>query len=164
MDALLILSLLWMGILLGIYLAPLIHDHRIGDLSDVQYVAMHQMRDKTFARVMPAMGLSILALAGVSVAIAMAPGIPRQLGGLAVGLLVIDIVFTVRRQVPINRRIQAWTGSEIPVEWMQLRDMWARQHLVRLSLATLACACFAVAVLLSLSHSQGIASGFASAS
>jgi hypothetical protein len=113
---------------------------------------------------MPAMGLSILALAGVSVAIAMAPGIPRQLGGLAVGLLVIDIVFTVRRQVPINRRIQAWTGSEIPVEWMQLRDMWARQHLVRLSLATLACACFAVAVLLSLSHSQGIASGFASAS
>lgn len=42
-----------LGLVAGIYVSSLIHDHRIADLSAGQYVAMHQMRDKTFRRVMP---------------------------------------------------------------------------------------------------------------
>jgi hypothetical protein len=151
-DALLILSLMWMGILLGIYVTPLIHDHRIRELSDVQYVAMHQMRDKTFAKVMPPLALFVMALVVLSVALALSPGASQALGVMAVALLVVDIVFTVRCQVPINRQIQSWTGPSIPVEWARLRDTWARQHHLRLVLALLSCAAFSGAVLLASRH------------
>jgi hypothetical protein len=64
------------GVVAGIYVSALIHDHRVADLGASQYVAMHQMRDKTFRRVMPAIGLATLALVLLSVLFAMSSGLP----------------------------------------------------------------------------------------
>ena len=45
------------GLIAGIYISTAIHDHRIAQLSATQYMAMHQMRDASFKRVMPFIGL-----------------------------------------------------------------------------------------------------------
>lgn len=135
------------GVLTGIYWSVEIHDRRIEALTAPQYMAMHQMRDATFARVMPVFGLGTLFLVITCVAFALAPGWPRWLGAVAVILLVADIIFTIRRQLPVNREIQSWTESTIPVDWRSARDLWASQHRTRLVLCTAAYGALLVAVL-----------------
>ncbi|TGQ48083.1 MULTISPECIES: hypothetical protein [unclassified Mesorhizobium] len=63
-------SLALTGLLAGIYVAGAIHDHRIDDLTASQYTAMHLMRDRTFARVMPVVGLVTLLLVAAAAAVA----------------------------------------------------------------------------------------------
>ena len=150
MALLLAAALGLLGLVAGIYVSALIHDHRVADLSAPQYVAMHQMRDKTFRRVMPAIGLATLALVLVSVLFAIGSGLPFALGGAAATLLVLDIVITVTRQVPINVRIQGWTDATIPVDWSRTRDQWANQHLIRTTICLVAYVCFLAAALFTL--------------
>jgi len=150
MALLLAAALGLLGLVAGIYVSALIHDHRVADLSAPQYVAMHQMRDKTFRRVMPVLGLTTLALVLLSVLFAIGSGLPFALGGAAATLLVLDIVITVTRQVPINVRIQGWTDATIPVDWSRTRDQWANQHLIRTTICLVAYVCFLAAALFTL--------------
>lgn len=150
MTPLLIAALALLGLIAGIYVSALIHDWRIGDLSPAQYIAMHQMRDKTFRRVMPVLGLANVALVVASAALPVDPGLPRALAWVAAVLLAIDIVFTVMRQLPLNMRMQSWTEAAIPEDWAQVRDQWASQHHVRTALCLMAYACLLGAVLLML--------------
>lgn len=149
MEVLLGLSLAFLGILTGIYVSGVIHDHRIADLTAIQYSAMHQMRDKTFRRVMPAVGLTVLALVAASAIFAVSPGGSRVLAVSAVALLMADMAFTVTRQVPLNAQVQNWTEGTIPPDWVNVRDQWAVHHRVRVGFVLIAYACFLAAVLLS---------------
>jgi hypothetical protein len=139
-----------LGLIAGIYVSALIHDHRVADLSAPQYVAMHQMRDRTFRRVMPAIGLTTLALVLLSVLFAIGSGLPLALGCAAAVLLVLDIVFTITRQVPLNARIQSWTDATIPADWSRTRDQWANQHLLRTAICLVAYMCFLAAAFFTL--------------
>jgi uncharacterized membrane protein len=156
MTPLLIAALALLGLIAGIYVSALIHDWRIGDLSATQYAAMHQMRDKTFRRVMPVIGLTTVALVAASAAFAVDPGLPRVLAWIATALLVTDIVLTVTRQVPLNLTIQGWTETTIPADWTQVRDQWASQHHVRTVLCVMAYACLLGAVLLMLDGTSNV--------
>jgi len=148
MEVLLGLSLAFIGIFAGIYVATLIHDRRIADLSAAQYVAMHQMRDKTFRRVMPVLGLTTVGLLVASTALVLAPGVPRLLGAAACLLLLVDVALTVTRQLPLNQQIQSWTETTIPDDWRRVRDLWALHHNVRTILAGASYVFFLAAVLL----------------
>jgi hypothetical protein len=150
MVVLLAAALGLLGLVAGIYVSALIHDHRVADLSAPQYVAMHQMRDKTFRRVMPAIGLTPLALVLLSVLFAISSGLPFALGCTAAALLVLDIVFTVTRQVPLNARMQSWTDATIPADWSRTRDQWASQHLIRTAICLVAYVCFLAAAFFTL--------------
>jgi uncharacterized membrane protein len=147
MTLLLAAALGLLGVVAGIYVSTLIHDHRIGDLSAEQYVAVHQMRDKTFRRVMPVVGLAILGLVTASAIFAVGPGTPRTLAAIAAVLLAADVVLTITRQLPLNARIQSWTEATIPAEWSQARDRWATQHRIRMVLGLAAYVCFLAGVL-----------------
>ena len=59
-----------MGVLTGIYWSAEIYDRRIESLSASQYMSMHQMRDGTFAKVMPFVGFGTLLAVIVSVVLA----------------------------------------------------------------------------------------------
>jgi hypothetical protein len=150
MALLLAAALGLLGLVAGIYVSALIHDHRVADLSAPQYVAMHQMRDRTFRRVMPAIGLTTLALVLLSVLFAIGSGLPLALGCAAAVLLVLDIVFTITRQVPLNARIQSWTDATIPADWSRTRDQWANQHLLRTAICLVAYMCFLAAAFFTL--------------
>lgn len=146
----LIAALALLGLIAGIYVSALIHDWRIGDLSPAQYTAMHQMRDKTFRRVMPVIGLATVVLVAASAAFAVDPGLPRLLAWIATGLLIAIAALTAMRRVPLNERVQSWTEATMPDDWAQVRDQWASGHQVRMALCLLAYACLLGAVLLML--------------
>jgi Domain of unknown function (DUF1772) len=152
MEVLLGFSLAFIGILAGIYIATLIHDHRIADLSAAQYVAMHRMRDKTFRRVMPVLGLTTVGLIVASTALVLAPGMPRLLGAAASLLLLIDLALTVTRQLPLNQQIQGWTETTIPGDWRRVRDLWAFHHNARTILGSASYIFFLAAVLLTIAR------------
>lgn len=141
-------SLGLLGIVAGIYVTGLIHDHRVCDLSAGQYTAMHQMRDKTFRRVMPVVGLATVALVIASAIFTVSSGAPWALAAIAAALLLVDVAFTITRQMPLNSRVQSWTEATIPADWAHIRDQWAAQHRVRVILAMIAYWSFLAAVLL----------------
>ncbi len=143
-----------MGVLTGVYWSAEIHDRRIDRLSASQYMAMHQMRDGTFAKVMPFVGLGTLLAVIMSVVLAIEPGWPQWLGITAVGLMVIDIVFTVTRQLPLNREVQNWTEATIPAHWRSVRDGWASNHRMRTLFGTLGYGALIAAVVMSLADWQ----------
>jgi dipeptide/tripeptide permease len=151
---LMVVSLALMGALTGFYWSAEIHDRRIDSLTAGQYTAMHQMRDATFAKVMPFVGFGTLLVVIASVVFAIEPGWPRWLGVAAVGVMVIDIVFTVRRQLPLNREVQSWTEATIPTHWRAVRDGWAANHRMRTLFGTLACAALLAAIATTLSDWQ----------
>ena len=113
---------------------------------------MHQMRDKTFRRVMPVFGLGTFGVVLAGTVVALSPGTPQTIGMVATALMAIDIVLTVTRQLPINRRIQTWTETAIPSDWARVRDRWASQHNVRTILALAAYACFLAATMLTVAR------------
>jgi hypothetical protein len=145
-TVLLAASLALMGVIAGIYVTGLIHDHRIADLSASQYAAMHQMRDKSFRRVMPVLGLGTFNLVLVAVMAALPPGMPRLLGGFAVLMLLGDLLIAIKAQLPLNRYIQSWAENRIPADWSDTRDRWAFNHAVRSALGIGAYLCLAAAV------------------
>ena len=145
-------SLALAGIIAGIYVSGVIHDYRIDDLTAGQYMAMHQMRDKTFTRVMPIIRLATLLLIAAMAMFAVDPGRPRVLTIVAAALVVIDIGLTVSLQVPLNKRVQSWTPVTIPDDWAETRDRWAANHNLRLVLGLAEYACLFAAVILTLSR------------
>ncbi|MES0022664.1 MULTISPECIES: DUF1772 domain-containing protein [unclassified Mesorhizobium] len=145
-------SLALAGIIAGIYVSGVIHDFRIDDLTAGQYMAMHQMRDRTFTRVMPVVRLTTLVLIAAPAMFAVDAGLPRILTIVAAALVVIDIGFTVSRQVPLNKQVQSWTPVTIPDDWAQTRDSWAANHNLRLVLGLAEYACLFAAVILTLSR------------
>ncbi len=145
-------SLALAGIIAGIYVSGVIHDYRIDDLTAGQYMAMHQMRDRTFTRVMPVARLTTLLLIAAMAMFAVDPGLPRILTIVAAALVVIDIGFTIGRQVPLNKQVQSWTPVTIPDDWAQTRDRWAANHNLRLVLGLVEYGCLFAAVVLTLSR------------
>jgi hypothetical protein len=67
-----------------------------------------------------------------------------------VALLMIDIVFTVRKQVPLNLRIQSWSLRDVPEQWHEVRDQWILQHHMRCVLGVGSFAFFLMASIASL--------------
>ena len=85
-------SLALAGIIAGIYVSGVIHDFRIDDLTAGQYMAMHQMRDRTFTRVMPVVRLTTLVLIAAMAMFAVDAGLPRILTIVAA----VDIINSIR--------------------------------------------------------------------
>lgn len=128
------------GAIAGIYLSVIIHDFRIKDLNGSAYVAMHQMRDKTYRVVMPLLGLTTLACLVVAMIVTLGH-LSSSLFAIAGAFCAIDIVIAVGHQVPLNKQVQAWNAATPPPQWLDVRDRWERGHRCRTLLGVL---CFAV--------------------
>jgi Domain of unknown function (DUF1772) len=53
----------------------------------------------------------------------------------ALGCYAVALVVTVVTEVPIVKRMQAWTPATLPANWELQRDRWASFHLIRLAAA-----------------------------
>jgi uncharacterized membrane protein len=53
----------------------------------------------------------------------------------AQALLVLALLVTLAIEVPIVSQIRKWTPATLPANWRQLRDRWARFHVVRVAAA-----------------------------
>lgn len=144
-------ALMLTGIVAGMYACTVIHDYRINELSAAEYMAMHQMRDKTFRVVMPPLRLVNLALVAAA-SFVIPAGLPKALAISSAVLIVIDIVLTTKLQVPLNREIQSWTASTIPAHWAEIRDRWAARHNIRVLLDLVSFLCVVAASVLAIAH------------
>jgi Domain of unknown function (DUF1772) len=133
MIAIAALATILTGLIAGIYVSVLIHDHRIRDLTGPNYAAMHQMRDKTFRRVMPVLVIPTLALLILN-AVLHREGLSGAVFALAALISLTDTVRTIRHQLPLNRQVQSWDADHPPAHWADVRDAWARGHIPRIAL------------------------------
>jgi hypothetical protein len=156
MIALAALATVLTGLIAGIYVSVLIHDHRIRDLTGPNYAAMHQMRDKTFRRVMPALVLPTLALLVVN-AVLHRQALPGAVFAVAALISLTDAVLTIRHQLPLNKEVQSWDADHPPARWADVRDAWAQGHIPRIGLGTtiFAASLWAVILIASNPSNQG---------
>jgi hypothetical protein len=91
------------------------------------YVELRQRINAAIAGPLVRVYAAAFAAASALAAVAAASGAwSTALGGAtgAIGL-VLDLVIAVRRNVPINRRMDGWTSTTIPDDWMDHRSRWS---------------------------------------
>jgi len=65
---------------------------------------------------------------------------------IAFVLFIATLLITLIVEVPIDRQIQGWTISTLPVNWMILRHKWQRYHTLRTFICIASFLLFAVSV------------------
>ena len=59
----------------------------------------------------------------------------------AFALLLVAMIITLTVNVPIDRQIQSWTTTTLPVDWSAIRDRWEFYHALRTFVSLMALAC-----------------------
>jgi hypothetical protein len=96
-------------------------------LGAASYVELRQRINAAIAGPLVRVYAAAFAAASALAVVALVSGKwPTALGG-AIGAsgLVLDLAIAVRRNVPINRRMDGWTATTIPDDWMDHRSRWS---------------------------------------
>ncbi|WP_433172878.1 anthrone oxygenase family protein [Actinoallomurus sp. CA-150999] len=107
-----------------------------------RWVEVHRLLDPGFDPLMPRVNRVVLAL-GIVLIVVAGPAPARVAFGLAVAGIVGVALVSELRNVPMNRRIDAWAADGLPDDWPRLRERWARANRLR---TLFAAAGFAAAV------------------
>ena len=116
--------------------------------SGAVFTEVHQGRDATAARVMPVLGASTLALVAVTAILSRSDTLAFALGLIALAFFAGDMIITLTKNVPINKRVQRWAVEAPPADWASVRDRWERFHTFRSILAVTGFAFLAAAIVL----------------
>jgi hypothetical protein len=77
---------------------------------------------------------------------------PTALGAaalVALARLVVDAVLAVRRNVPINARMDSWSLANVPADWQEHRAGWMAAFSIRQAVLALAYAALLAGVVAS---------------
>ncbi|QMW22764.1 anthrone oxygenase family protein [Sandaracinobacteroides saxicola] len=132
LDLLPAVAIFGCGLQAGIMLSVIIHDWRVGALPASGYAAMHAMRDAGFRRAMPPLMLGSLAVSLLCALVVPGTVLPMGLSAL---LLLLSMQLTVRRLVPLNRRLVRHGMDMLPADIVRLRGRWERWHRLRTALS-----------------------------
>lgn len=116
--------------------------------SGAVFTEVHQGRDATAARVMPVLGTSALALVAVTAILSRSDTLAFALGLVALAFFAGDMIITLTKNVPINKRVQGWAVEAPPADWASVRDRWERFHTFRSILVVTGFAFLAAAIVL----------------
>jgi hypothetical protein len=124
------------SLLAGLNLGSLFARRGIDTLQADVWISTHQAEDAVFRRIMPPIIITTIALSVV--AGALASGHRRWFFATSALLVAFDMLLTVTRLVPLNRRIAGWVAAAPHVDWQTVRNDWSRLHGIRTGAATLA--------------------------
>jgi uncharacterized membrane protein len=110
-----------------------------------RYVQTHKLVGRYFDRVMPPLVITCTVV-DVVLAASSAASSARSLFGVAAALQVGVSLVSQFGNVPINRTVKRLSPADIPSGWVDPRPRWRAWHLARTSLAVLAIAANACAV------------------
>ncbi|MBD2705872.1 hypothetical protein IC229_35065 [Spirosoma sp. BT702] len=48
--------------------------------------------------------------------------------GIALGMVIISVLVAIRGNVPLNQVMKRWSATELPVNWLSIRDQWLTYH------------------------------------
>lgn len=106
-------------------------------LSPTSYVTVKQAFDISYPRLMRPLQLgSLLATIGLTAA-AGATGATAcaTFAGLAAACVLINILVTVRGDLPINNAMATWRPDDPPADWLQHRARWDQFNTIRTAAA-----------------------------
>jgi disulfide bond formation protein DsbB len=110
------------------------------------YVRYWQSLNTDYARAMPPMLLTCLALMVATCALSYRHGrLVFGLGTVAVLLTAATIVLTVTQMEPLNRLADTWDPTQLPADWAEVRQRWLTLHTARTVIAVLAFIAFLAA-------------------
>ena len=95
----------------------------VARLEDTPQIRMQQGMLRTFGRVMPIL-LPLTSVLIVLTAVLAPSGAPRVLWVVAAATAAVLIVFTLRVNVPINKRTLTWDPEHPPEGWRADRHKW----------------------------------------
>jgi hypothetical protein len=106
------------------YIVALGHAQRA--LSAPAYIELRQHINSVMSSRVPVIYLSTLVAVAVSLLLSLSDwsGIVLITTGIALLCLVIDIIFMVRENVPINTVIDGWSTTSYPEDWEHYRAQW----------------------------------------
>jgi hypothetical protein len=95
-------------------------------LSAPAYIELRQRINPVMSRRVPAIYGSALATAILLLVLALRAGDRAVLAAAAVSLacLVVDAVFMLRENVPINSVVDGWSATAYPADWEDYRRKW----------------------------------------
>lgn len=102
----------------------------VARLDDTPQIRMQQGMLRTFGRVMPIL-LPLTSVLIVLTAVLAPSGPPRVLWVIAATTAAVLIVFTLRVNVPINKRTLTWDAEHPPEGWRADRHRWHTYQGVR---------------------------------
>jgi hypothetical protein len=124
-----IVAVLAIGLLAGILIGTGMDHYAARSLPERGWVEWRQVNGWVFPRIMPYI------FNGTALALIVAAIMTRKTARLcfAVAALCcfVTIFITVKLEIPMNHAISSWTPGASPPEWMDIRQQWLRNHLVR---------------------------------
>ncbi len=124
-----VIAVVCFGLLAGLLVGTGMASATAKGLPEASWTLRFQAEDALFAKVMPPTVLVALALLVASAVVA--HGAARGFFAAAALLMLFVLVFTVAREVPLNKEIQSWTAGSAPANWTAVRDRWLLNHAVR---------------------------------
>lgn len=147
MSALLVASIVLVGLVVGVYWGPWIALTRtIATFEPAVFLPLVARLSANLAPVMTVlMPLALLAVAAVVAVAAFGHPVTLILGAVAFALLALTLVVTMAVEVPIVKAIESWTADTLPPDWRERRDRWVSFHLLRVIPGVVALALLATA-------------------
>ena len=131
-----LLSVLLAGLLAGLQWGTGMAQYTALHLSGEVWLLRHQAEDALFRQVMPGyMWLVLLSLAGAAI---LTRGKTRILFAVAAAFSLLQMIVTIRNEVPINRLVAHWTPATLPADWDVMRHRWMGGHWLRTGLSFVA--------------------------
>lgn len=95
-------------------------------LSPPAYVELRQRINPTMAARVPTIYVGTLLTLLSMIGLALREGASLTLATSVIALvcLLIDVLFMVRKNLPINRIVDQWSTTDIPADWARHRDAW----------------------------------------
>ncbi len=137
-----VVAVITSGVVAGLMFGAGLGAYSDADLPAEAWILQQQAKDKVYARSMPPISFSTAgSLIGAA---ALSRG--RARGWFAAGALlaVTSNILTVSKQVPLNKVIQSWEPEAAPPNWMDRRDQWFSNHILRMVPAVLGFGCAAI--------------------
>lgn len=139
-------NLLLAALLVGIIFSTWLTANPAG-LGASDFIVVQQQHIRALNLFMPLLGGATILITLVSAFLARADGTRlTMLVVVALSFVIAGLVTRFLNQ-PINAIVMTWTPAAPPADWMQLRDVWWRWHLVRLAFGLLGLCLLIVAML-----------------
>lgn len=135
-HALTVVFLLLSGVLAGVLVAVEIAVvPMLGALPGDRFVQVHRLLDPRFDPLLPRAS-KIALVAGVALLVVGSDGIVNRVAFALAELCIVGVALVSElRNVPINRRIDTWDGTDLPAGWQELQTRWFRANRLRTVLA-----------------------------
>ncbi len=105
--------------------------------SGALFTEVQQGRDKVAAKVMPVLENAAIIFIAIGVFLVREVSAAFILSLVGFVLVLSDMIVTLTKNVPINRKVQSWEVDSPPDEWKSLRDRWEKFHSIRTLLIVL---------------------------